>query len=288
MTWRCEEDSLIGISGRKARVSALRCRRWSCPHCAVRLRRKMVALALAGFQSGERVRLMTLTSPGDEDSERSYQLLRPRWKRLRETLRRRFPGLRLEYFAVIERQRRGHAHLHVLFRGPYIPQRWLSSAAQKAGFGPIVDVRQVGKAAGRYVAKYLGKEMGATPEALGFPPLPKWHRRATWTHRWAPEFARKRRQWQVEQGLLAYIWYIASGMPMRVASRLQAIGYELEAVDYGDIPRADQAWERHRQSPLLVRRAGSQRTACWLCDSGDPAARRSHHTDWVDLQARGL
>lgn len=279
MSWRCQDNSLVGISGRKARVSALRCRRWSCPQCAPRLRRKMIALALAGFESGERVRMMTLTSPGDEDYEYSYDQLRPRWKRLREMLRRRFPRIRLDYFAVIERQRRGHAHLHVLFRGGYIPQRWLKHAAVQAGFGSIVDVREVGKAAGRYVAKYLGKEMGAVPEALGFPPLPKWHRRATWSRNWATAFAKRRLAWLVDNAVDAYRWYIANCRPVLMVDRLRLLGYTVDPIDYGDISPLEQDWERHRQEPVQVILAGSLPCRCELCRSDDLGVRR-HPALW--------
>ena len=285
MSWPCQDNSLVGVSGRRARVSAMRCRRWSCAYCAKRLRRKTVRLAYAGFTVGERVRMLTLTSPAGEDPQRSYDELRKRWKRLRESLRRRFPGLRLEYFAVIERQQRGVAHLHVLTRGGYIPQAWLSQAAACAGFGPVVDIRNVGRAAGRYVAKYLGKEMGDVPERLGFPPLPPWHRRATWSRGWAPVFMQQLAMWRARLRQAGYAWYIANGRPVLVAYRLQTLGYELDEIDYGDRPLRDQAWELRRQEPLLARTAGNSHRGCWLCESHDPAARRPHQADWTGLPA---
>ncbi|MEX2135773.1 MAG: hypothetical protein WEB29_02265 [Chloroflexota bacterium] len=275
MIWRCQEDSLAGFAGRTVRVTALRCRRWSCPHCAKRLRRRMVARALAGFESGERVRMLTLTSPGDEDFTRSYAELRPRWKRFRELLRRRFRRSGFEYFAVIERQQRGHAHLHVLFRGPFIPASWLTYAARKAGFGKIADVRAVGKQAGAYVAKYLGKEMGRTPEGLGFPPLPKWHRRASWSRGWALHFAQRGATWRAS--LAGYTWYLANGSPLFVAHRLARLGYELEAIDYGDVPPDGQRWEVGRQERFVIQRPNDRHPVnCWLCAAGGPLARRAH------------
>lgn len=276
MSWPCQEQSVVGLHGRHARVSALRCRRWSCVYCAPRLRRKMVARALAGFASGERVRMLTLTSPGDEDPERSYDELRARWKRLRERIRRRFPAIRFEYFAVTERQRRGHAHLHVLFRGGYLHQPWLSGAAAQAGFGWIVDVRPVGKAAGRYVAKYLGKEMGSAPEALGIGPLPKWHRRATWSSGWAPAFAERGREWRA--ALRAFGWWIANSRPLLIVDRLQVLGYEIDALDYGDAPPREQAWELRRQEPVQLVRAGSLPCRCVACRESGP--QRGHAPLW--------
>ena len=276
MSWPCQEQSIVGIAGRKARVSALRCRRWSCEYCAPRLRRKMVARALAGFGSGERVRMLTLTSPAHEDPARSYEELRTRWKRLRELIRRRFPAIRFDYFAVTERQKRGHAHLHVLFRGGFLPQRWVSAAATRAGFGPIVDLRALGKAAGRYVSKYLGKEMGKTPEMLGIGPLPKWHRRATWSQGWAPEFTARGKA--LRAALVAYAWYLANARPLLIADRLQRSGYEIDAIDYGDAAPRTQAWELHRQEPVQMVRAGTLPCRCLACRQRGP--QRGHAPLW--------
>lgn len=276
MSWPCQEQSVVGLRDRKAKVSALRCRRWNCPYCAPRLRRKMVARALAGFRSGEKVRMLTLTSPAHEDPERSYDELRARWKRLRELIRRRFPGIRLEYFVVTERQRRGHAHLHVLFRGGYLPQRWVSAAAARSGFGPIVHLEEVGKAAGRYVSKYLGKEMGQAPEALGIGPLPKWHRRATWSRGWSPDFAQRGRAWR--SALRQYQWWLANARPVLIVDRLQTLGYEVDDPDYGDLAPSAQAWELRRQEPVLVVRAGSLPCRCLACRAWGP--QRGHVPDW--------
>lgn len=285
MSWHCQDDSLVGISGRRARVSALRCRRWSCRYCAKRLRRKTVARARAGFRTGERVRMITLTAPAHEDPERSYEELRPRWKRLRETLRRHFPGMRIEYFAVTERQHRGHAHLHVLARGGFIPQAWLSRAAERAGFGPVVDIRSVGKEAAGYVAKYLTKEMGNHAERLGLQPLPRWHRRATWSLGWAPHFVRRWAAWREAQNVEGMTWYLANGRPVLVADRLQTMGYELDPIDYGERPPREQVWELRRQEPLLARPTGERHADCWLCATHNPAARRPHQPEWSGLPA---
>jgi hypothetical protein len=279
MNWRCQDHSLVGVDGRRVRVTALRCRRWSCPFCAKRLHARMVRRAMAGFISGQRVRMMTLTAPASDTVERSYDQQSVRWKRFRERLRRAFPGIRLEYFKVIERQRRGHAHLHVLFRGGFIPQRWLSAAAAKAGFGPIADVREVGKQAARYVSKYLAKEMGDTPELLGLPPLPSWHRRASWSRAWAPAFQHSWQSWLVQQAMATFRWYIASSNPVRTAQQLAQLDYELVALDVGEAAAGD-------SSPWLAgagvrwRAAGANHRPCWLCETDHPARHRRHAPDW--------
>lgn len=280
MTWRCEEHTLVGIDGRRARVTALRCRRWSCPYCAKRLKARTVRRAMAGFIPGQRVRMLTLTAAATDTVERSYDEQARRWKVFREQLRRDFAAMRFEYFKVIERQQRGHAHLHILFRGDFIPQRWLSAAAAKAGFGPVVDIRQVGKQAARYVSKYLAKEMGTTPEQQGYPPLPRWHRRASWSSAWAPAFQASWQQWLNQHELARFRWYIANARPTRTAYRLAQLDYELLEVDIGDQRiDADGALLVGRD-PVCWRSTDAAHRPCWLCDTDHPARRRRHAPEW--------
>lgn len=222
--------------------------------------------------------MFTLTGPGDESPDDSYDQLAARWKRFYMALKRQFPAMRLEYFKVVERQQRGHAHLHVLARGGYIPQRWLVIAAQRAGFGRIADIRAVGPKAAGYVSKYLAKQMGKVPAQLGLTPLPKWHRRASWSKGWAPGFGSQRASWVAQHSLASYTWFQANGRPVLVAMRLQLLGYELDEVDYGDSPPSEQAWELERQEPLRWKHAGESHRGCWLCaSSNDLRARKRPH-----------
>lgn len=284
MTYPCQENSLVGTDGRHARVSAMRCRRWKCEYCAPRLKARLVARALAGFLEGQPVRMITLTSPGDESAAASNENLTRRWKRFLLALRRAHPRMGFEYFKVTERQLRGHAHLHILYRGGFIWKGWIRQAAVEAGFGPVRDIRLVGRAAARYVAKYLAKETVA-PQGPGIEPLPRWHRRASWSRGWAPGFNAAREEWLGEQNLARYHWHLANGRPVLVAMRLQLLGYELDAIDYGDLPPRDQAWELERQEPLRWRQASDTHEPCWLCGSDDPARRRPHGPPMAPLTA---
>jgi hypothetical protein len=65
-----------------------------------------------------------------------------------------------------------------------------------------------------------------------------------------------------------------------VAMRLQLLGYELDAVDYGDLAPREQGWELDRQEPLRWRSTQHPHQPCWLCESGHPAARRPHAAGW--------
>lgn len=251
-------------------------------YCAPRLKAKMTARALAGYIDGEAVRMITLTSPGDESAAASYENLSRRWKVFLLALRRAHPRMRFEYFKVTERQLRGHAHLHILYRGGFIWKGWVKQAAVSAGFGRVRDIKLVGKQAARYVAKYLTKEMLA-PNQPGVAPLPKWHRRASWSRGWAPDFSAQRVEWLAQQELGRYHWHVATGRPVLVAMRLQLLGYELDAVDYGDQAPSAQAWELDRQEPLRWRSTSEVHQPCWLCTSDDPARRRQHGAAWVAI-----
>jgi hypothetical protein len=60
---------------------------------------------------------------------------------MRVLLQRRHGGS-IHFIAVLEFQKSGIAHLHVLF-GLFIPHDWLSKAWQSVGGGKIVDIRYV-------------------------------------------------------------------------------------------------------------------------------------------------
>jgi hypothetical protein len=106
-------------------------------------------------------------------------------------------GLRyIEYFAVVERQKRGAAHVHMVYRGPYIPQAWLSRAAEDSGFGRVADIRKAPPNIAGYLAKYLVKDV-----ADGVRSLPRYFRRVRVSRGWSdwrpPARERQYRDWWV-------------------------------------------------------------------------------------------
>jgi hypothetical protein len=72
---------------------------------------------------------------------RSDRHLRETWRKMRVLLARRF-GESIDFIGVLEFQKSGVAHLHLLV-AVYIPQDWLSSAWESVGGGKIVDIRYV-------------------------------------------------------------------------------------------------------------------------------------------------
>ncbi len=77
---------------------------------------------------------------------------------MRVSLKRKL-GSSPSFIAILELQKSGYAHLHVLV-SCYIPQQWISSAWQGVGGGRIVDIRHVDvHRIVPYLAKYLTKEL---------------------------------------------------------------------------------------------------------------------------------
>lgn len=229
----CGAFSLVGLNGAEAGVFPLRCRRWSCPTCGRRKVRAAMARIGAGMKIGP-TRFLTLTSPGGESAEESYARFPERWKRMHQRLIRRFG--KFEYIAVVEPQpKRGAAHIHIVYRGAFIPQQWLSKAAAESGFGKIADIRRGHRKLAGYLAKYLTKDLtsqgGGDRGAAGRSGIPRYFRRVRWSRGWC-EWTRRRasRTWTA--------WFIADVGQVHAASDARGRGYtvvELE-VSEGSLP----------------------------------------------------
>jgi hypothetical protein len=169
------------------------CKRRGCTSddCHRAWRRRTVASILSGLNGPEPVLFITFTAPGRDALRDPAAILdwnagiRGRWTRVVRDLRRRHPGVRLEFARVRELQRRGAEHVHVLVRGvDHIPHAVLVEIATAAGFGRIVWVRPVGdkKGAASYLGSYLAKSRQVFPTgARVFATSAGWRR--GWTKR---------------------------------------------------------------------------------------------------------
>lgn len=153
------------------------CQKWTCSFCGWKKQKVASYLVLAGMlaahEQGKRVRFLTLT----EDPNKPMQIadLSAAWNRMRTRLKDE--GKLDEYATVVECTKRGRPHLHVVFTGEFVKQWKLSSWAERAGFGRVVDIRLVdfdpaNQSGSIRAASYVAKELAgyvskAKGEAVG-------------------------------------------------------------------------------------------------------------------------
>lgn len=156
--------AVFGLDRMKIKSVTIPCNSWNCEECA---KRKSIILGnrVKGGFVNERIRFATLTARKGGSFTSKLASLKSSWNRLRGVLVRRY-GLS-KFFWVLEfGHDRGRPHLHFLFNC-YIPQRALSALAERAGFGPVVDIREVKDGGGfGYVFKYLKKDCGSRAGAV--------------------------------------------------------------------------------------------------------------------------
>jgi len=164
----CVKGCLIGqdeVSGH-AILIPLCCKSWNCPACAVRLRDRWADVAVRGQPE----RFLTLTGdpalhPDPHDMavaiKKAWTKFVAHWRRgkVRKDGKHEIPPHDLEYLAVWELHKSGFPHLHILQRGQYIPQAYLSRWMRTAKVGHIVHIRRIENARGAAaeVLKYVTK-----------------------------------------------------------------------------------------------------------------------------------
>jgi hypothetical protein len=212
----CGGLSLVAVDGDWAGIYPFRCRRWRCSVCGARKVDQTRKRIRAGLARGE-IWFITITSPGDETPGVSFEQLSRRWKALHLRLTRRFGHI--EYLAVVEIQRRGSPHLHLLVRGPRVARAWLATAVVEVGFGRILDIRRSHDGLAGYLTKAIG------PNTSG-DSLPAHFRRVRWSRGWSlPVVWRAKRVWQA--------WHIAFAGTARAAVSAVHRGYRIVELIHG-------------------------------------------------------
>ena len=104
-------------------------------------------------------KLLTLTlDPAKLHGKESTKYINETFAEFRVYLRRKL-GYAPAYIRVLEYQKNGSAHLHVLLNC-YLEQSWVSGAWSAVGGGRIVDIKRVDiHRVSRYLSKYLTKQM---------------------------------------------------------------------------------------------------------------------------------
>jgi hypothetical protein len=145
------------------------CKAWRCKYCGPKKAEKLKkAIARAAEEKGL-TRFLTLTLDTNSLSEADLRdfgiaYIRRSWSKLRVYLKREH-GRSIDFISIVELQKRGVAHLHILV-DRYLPHQWVKDAWVAVGGGRIVDIRFVDvHRVSAYLSKYLAKD-----SVLGLPP----------------------------------------------------------------------------------------------------------------------
>ena len=135
------------------------CRCWGCSYCGPK---KAARYKRAIRETAERHRLnrfLTLTlDPKLLGSENPVAYINLAFAKWRTYLKRKF-GVSITYIRILEFQKNGNPHFHILV-DRFIPQAWIQSTWQAVGGGRFVDIRYVDiHRIARYLSKYLTKEL---------------------------------------------------------------------------------------------------------------------------------
>ena len=143
----------------KSRFCKVGCKCWDCSGCGPR---KAARYTIRIRQIAERHKMKTLLTltldPSKLDGEESTKYIKEVFVDFRVYLRR-WLGFAPAYVRVLEYQKNGNAHLHLLLNCN-LPQNWVSETWSKLGGGRIVDIRRVDMhRISHYLSKYLTKQM---------------------------------------------------------------------------------------------------------------------------------
>jgi len=132
---------------------------WNCPRCGPRRAAKLRHAVIQAAKEKDLRRFLTLTlNPRACTAQNSVEYIRQCWAKFRTYLKRQY-GTSVTFISVVEFQKSGYAHLHVLV-DRYIAHNWLKGAWQAVGGGSIVDIRLVDiHKISSYLPKYLTKEI---------------------------------------------------------------------------------------------------------------------------------
>jgi hypothetical protein len=160
---RCGRLSLRGVftasPGKPQKVIKVTCKCWDCPQCAPR-KANRYRKAIGELAHSHRLNIMlTLTlDPEKLRGEDSARYINKIFAHFRTYLKRKL-GRSPKYIRVLELQKNGNAHLHVLLND-YIRQEWIVEAWSALGGGRIVDIRRVTmRKVSNYLSKYVTKQM---------------------------------------------------------------------------------------------------------------------------------
>lgn len=154
---RCGQSTFETATKGGLLYARYRCKSWKCPHCSPRRLKRLAKEAYLGRPNA----FLTLTVKPEQFSskEAAARSLVDGFKRMREAIQRKKKIGPIPFIAIFEECQSGWPHLHILWRGPYVPQAWISQYMHRRIKSPVVWITKIRsrKKAAAYVAKYVGK-----------------------------------------------------------------------------------------------------------------------------------
>ena len=137
----CGNKTAVGpVKGQPGKFghAALFCQSYRCRRCRnPKLRKVRARIAqIATEHKLQRMATLTLDPKRIPKGERTDRYIRECWREMRVSLARKF-GKSIPFVGVLEFQKNGNAHLHLLV-GQYISQTWLSRAWAAIGGGKFL------------------------------------------------------------------------------------------------------------------------------------------------------
>lgn len=163
---QCGKGAIVGVSPDNATAIAIpmTCKSWVCDNC----REKKVAMWRSRVMRGKAQRWLTLTAIPCPDLSfiKQVEILNAAWSKLVREIRRDLGEF--HYIKFLERTRAGTPHYHIVQRGCYIPQRWLSAHWKRLTGAHMVDIRKLSndRMVSRYITKYMAKTAAIVSLAL--------------------------------------------------------------------------------------------------------------------------
>jgi len=154
----CTEAIIVKTERTRSSAKLLYCRSWQCETCRPRRARELIARAI----KGKATRFLTLTvNPNcNIDPETRCRYLIKAWRDMRRELCK-FHGYKsIPFFAVVEAQKSGEPHLHIMCRAPFMSLAIIRYYLEQNCGAQVVDLQEVTsrRKLANYVAKYCGKD----------------------------------------------------------------------------------------------------------------------------------
>lgn len=153
----CCEQSILATSHFGQVAAPVKCKRWTCPNCVEWRSRCLMARGMEGKPN----RFITFTCrQGQYASEiETAKAMVAAWRKIVLRWRRSRKYHKCEYMAVFEPHATGWPHMHILWKGHWIDQAWLSQQGMELLNSPVQHVFKIAdvKSAAAYVAKYFSK-----------------------------------------------------------------------------------------------------------------------------------